>query len=107
MAFFVSKVAKLIIKSTFHKDIKLTIRYFIAPRNISIITKIDRILDSDFIVDTNVDYNNENYSMPDTVYQNLIRSFPNSRELSKYSSYRIDQIIGDYFDMIDDFKFNF
>ncbi|MCG1817824.1 DUF4263 domain-containing protein [Staphylococcus epidermidis] len=86
-------------------------RHFIAWRNISILKKIDNIIDEDFIVISNSD-DIENLSqststMTEYEYNNLINNFPKSTELDKYSNFRIGQIVSEYFNVKKDYIGNY
>jgi len=74
-----------------HKDIKLTRKVFIAERNISVFSKLSYISGETIYVG-----GNEQGSIPETAFFDLISNFPNSYELTKYARARVSAIISSY-----------
>lgn len=71
--------------------IPLTSKTFIAEKNISVFSKIDDIADETiYIGGTN------EKSIPEPVFSNLLKNFPNSYELKKYVSARVSTVISSY-----------
>lgn len=73
-----------------HEDMKTNISSFIAHENISIMKKIDNIIDEDLYI------GGESGNLPESVFEELIKKFPNKRELYLYSNMRIGVLIQDY-----------
>jgi len=74
-----------------HKGIKLTRKVFIAERNISVFSKLSYISGETIYVG-----GNEQGSIPETAFLELINNFPNSYELTKYARARVSAIISSY-----------
>lgn len=74
-----------------HQDIEISRKFFIAARKISIFRKIDKTVNSDIYVGGK----NEG-SIPIAEFRRLINNFPNSYELDKYVSARVESIISSY-----------
>lgn len=77
-------------KFYFSNDIKLELKMFVAYRNISILRKIDNIIEKDFYVGGNWE-NNSGISLE--LFMELIESFPKTSELNKYVNSRIGCIL--------------
>ncbi|EJY48201.1 TPA: Shedu immune nuclease family protein [Enterococcus faecium] len=73
-----------------HEDMKTNISSFIAHENISIMKKIDNIIDEDLYI------GGESGNLPESVFEELIKKFPNKHELYLYSNMRIGVLIQDY-----------
>jgi hypothetical protein len=85
-----------------HKDMKLTAKHFVAPKNISIFQKIDNLIKEDIYIGGN----HEN-SMPIPEFERLIDTFPNDYELRKYVEARVSAILVNYFDTTIDGENNY
>jgi hypothetical protein len=81
-----------------HEDISLKRKLFVAERNISIFPKIDRMVSRSIYVGGD----NEN-AIPESVYKDLLKAFPNTHELNKYASARISSILSSYLDTKKDY----
>ena len=81
-------------KFFFSNDIKLKPSLFVAYRNISILRKIDALVERDIYVGGSWDAKG---GMPFEAYQSLIESFPKTAELDKYANSRIATCIKEYF----------
>lgn len=81
-------------KFYFSNDITLKQSLFIAYRNISILRKIDALVERDIYIGGRWDING---GMPYEAYQSLIKSFPKTAELNKYANSRIATCIKEYF----------
>ena len=81
-------------KFFFSNDIKLKQSMFVAYRNISILKKIDTLVERDIYVGGSWDTRG---GMPFEVYQSLIESFPKTAELDKYANSRIATCIKEFF----------
>ena len=89
------------------KNIKITPKFFTANKNISILSKLEKIIkESIYIVlDENYEENHENTNqIPISAYKTLLTTFPNNTELIKYSHMRIATALNEYFNDIDTFK---
>jgi hypothetical protein len=82
-----------------HEDVKLERKLFIAERNIPIFPKIDRIVSRPIYVGGN----NES-AIPESVYRDFLKKFPNTYELNKYASARISSILSSYLDTKEDYE---
>ncbi len=78
------------------KKISITYKLFVANRNISIIRHIDNLVDSDIYIST--DWIDKKGYLPYDEFKELVKFFPNSIELTKYSNARISLILRNYFD---------
>ncbi len=85
----------------FGNEIKLKPEMFIAYRNISILRKIDEVIERDFYVGG--DWENHD-GISKKTYDELIRRFPKTAELDKYAHKRIASIIKDYFPECDKYE---
>ena len=81
----------------FSNEIVLNSKMFIAHRNISILRKIDQIIERDFYVDGNWEDNNDNNGISKETFDYLISKFPKTTELNLYAHKRIANILKDYF----------
>lgn len=77
----------------FHLSVRLDASFFIAHRDISILNRLDKILDQDLRVG-----GSHEDAMPESAYRNLINRFPTSAEMDRYAAARIDACIRDYVD---------
>lgn len=85
----------------FANDIKLNQKMFVAYRNISILGKIDIVIERDFYIggeQSEIDGISEN------VFKELINSFPNTFELTKYAHKRIAVILKEFFPECDKYE---
>ena len=85
----------------FGNEIKLKPEMFTAYRNISILRKIDEVIERDFYIGG--DWENHNGISKET-FDNLIEKFPKTAELDKYAHKRIASIIKDYFPECDKYE---
>ena len=81
-------------KFFFSNDIKLKLSLFVAYRNISILRKIDTLVERDIYVGGSWDAKG---GIPFEAYQSLIESFPKTAELDKYANSRIATCVKEYF----------
>lgn len=79
----------------FSKEIKFNKKLFIAYDNISIISKIDKILDKDLYIDCG-ENEGKGHILIDS-YLNIVNTFPNAYEVKKYIDYRISINLEEYF----------
>lgn len=85
----------------FSNEIKLKPEMFTAYRNISILRKIDEVLERDFYIGG--DWENHNGISKET-FDNLLEKFPKTAELDKYAHKRIASIIKDYLPECDKYE---
>lgn len=78
------------------EDINIKSEYFVAYRNISILPKIDKLVSTDVYISDAEDISSGH--LPLSEYTRLIKSFPNTTELTKYTDARISQTLSNYFD---------
>lgn len=81
----------------FHQDMALSDKCFVAETGISVLRRIDALVHEDVYIG-----GNRNGSMPEKAYLDLIRMFPNSYELAKYASARVEASLRDYFETVSD-----
>lgn len=82
-------------------EIKLRPQMFTAYRNISIIGKIDEVIERDFYIGGDWEAHN---GISKETFENLISKFPKTAELNKYAHMRIASIIKDYFPECDKYE---
>jgi hypothetical protein len=85
----------------FGNEIKLKSELFIAYRNISILHKIDEVIERDFYIGGDWEAHN---GISKETFENLISKFPKTAELDKYAHMRISSIIKDYFPECDKYE---
>lgn len=85
----------------FSKDIRFKMNLFWANQNISVLRKIDAIIERDFYVGGNWE---EQGGISENTYLELIKKFPKSAELKKYAHYRISNILKEYYPECDKYE---
>ena len=85
----------------FGNEIKLKPEMFTAYRNISILRKIDEVIERDFYIGG--DWENHSGISKET-FDELLRKFPKTAELDKYAHKRIANILKDYFPECDRYE---
>ena len=85
----------------FGNEIKLKPEMFAAYRNISILRKIDEVVERDFYVGGDWEAHN---GISKETFDILISKFPKTAELDKYAHKRIASIIKDYFPECDKYE---
>lgn len=85
----------------FGNEIKLKAEMFTAYRNISILRKIDEMIERDFYIGG--DWENHNGISKET-FDDLLGKFPKTAELDKYAHHRIANILKDYFPECDKYE---
>ncbi|MGM9652676.1 MAG: Shedu immune nuclease family protein [Eubacteriales bacterium] len=88
-------------KFFFAKDIRFKLSLFVAQRGISILDKIDDVIDKDFYVGGDWE-KNQGISMD--AYMELINKFPKTAELDKYARYRISHVLKEYYPECDRYE---
>ena len=85
----------------FSKDIKFKLSLFVAQRGISILDKIDEVIDRDFYVGGEWE---KKQGIPLDVYMELINKFPKTAELDKYARYRVSHVLKEYYPECDRYE---
>ena len=88
-------------KFFFSNSITLKASLFIACRNISILSKIDKLIERDFYIGGEWDTKG---GIPYELYQSLLASFPKTAELDKYANSRIALCIKEFFPECDKYE---
>ena len=85
----------------FSSEIKLKPELFVAYRNISILRKIDQLIERDFYIGGSWEEYN---GISKETYDYLVARFPKTAELDKYAHMRIANILKDYFPECDKYE---
>lgn len=85
----------------FTKDIAFKLSLFVAQRGISILDKIDEVIDRDFYVGGDWE---KNRGISTDAYMELINKFPKTAELDKYARCRISQVLKEYYPECDRYE---
>lgn len=85
----------------FDNEIKLKPEMFVAYRNISILRKIDEVIERDFYIGGNWEAHN---GISKETFDELLKKFPKTAELDKYAHKRIASIIKDHFPECDKYE---
>lgn len=85
----------------FGNEIRLKPEMFVAYRNISILRKIDELIERDLYIGGDWDTHN---GISKETFMGLIRKFPKTAELDKYAHHRIANILKDYFPECDKYE---
>lgn len=85
----------------FHVSINFDSKLFIAYQNISIIAKIDKLINFDFYVGIEELHANE---ISFNLYLELIKKFPNKTELKHYANSRISTILKEVIPQVDKYE---
>ena len=88
-------------KFFFSNDIVLKHSHFVAYRNISILGKIDKIIERDLFIGGKWE---ETEGMPLEAYEELLATFPKTAELDKYANSRIAIILKEFFPECDRYE---
>lgn len=76
----------------FHEEFEIIIKFFITHYNISIFKKIGNLIDGDLYIGGSQDN-----AISKSDFALLMKNFPNSYELQKYTDVRLATVLGDYF----------
>lgn len=96
-----SEVIETVHKFFFSNDIKLTNKMFVAYQNISILRKIDDVIERDLYIGGDWE---KLGGISAEVFQQLVRIFPKTTELKRYTEYRIANCIKEFLPECDKFK---
>lgn len=86
----------------FPKDVTIGIKDFRASYNISILAKIDEIIDKDFYIMNKIEEGKSGILI--NTFHELIKNFPNSYERSKYTNQRIGNILKEFIPQCDKYE---
>ena len=86
-------------------NIKINQKMFVAYQNISILRKIDALVECDIYITDEID--NISGHIPYEEYKALINTFPNTTEITKYVNARLTQSITNYVDGLGDIVANY
>lgn len=89
-------------KFFFSKDIKLNQKMFVAYRNISILKKLDQVIDGDVYIGG--DETEAGYNISLDRYKMLVEVFPNSSELTMYAHKRIAALVKEFAPQCDKYE---
>lgn len=81
-----------------HKDLEITHKTFLANRDISVLSRIDKLLEDDIYIGG--DHDN---AIPASEFQKLLKSFPTTTEMFKYANKRVSTVIADYVELKRDY----
>lgn len=87
----------------FSNSIKLDKRYFVAYRNISILAKIDQVVEQDVYIDGE----HAEGCMPLETFELLIKKFPKTAELDHYAHARIATIVKEFYPSAEQYEIKF
>jgi hypothetical protein len=76
-----------------HKDVALSDRSFTAEKRVSIFQKISELRPGRIVIG-----GTEPDSLPEAVFNGLIRHFPNTHELKRYVAARVSAVVRDFFE---------
>lgn len=80
-----------------HKDFMIDRKTFIAERKISVFSRLDALVTEDIYIG-GAEFN----AIPESVFISLLKKFPNSYELKKYTQARIDAMLTNYINTKED-----
>lgn len=90
-------------KFFFSEDIKFNQKIFVANRNVSILRKIDEVVDGDIYIGG--DNQEEFHYIPYGEFKALIELFPNSSEMTKYVHKRIATLVKEFIPQCDKYEY--
>lgn len=82
-----------------YEGMSLTSKTFIAVRNISVFSKLDRLVACTVRIG-----GQEENSIPEDAFSELLQKFPSSYELTKYASARVGAVISSYVNTKEDYE---
>lgn len=90
----------------FSKDMELTDDLFVAKRSISILKKIDIMINSDLYVGNGWEKHDghDGIGIPEEEYRQLVKLFPTTTELNHYADYRISLILKNFYPECDHYE---
>jgi len=88
-----SEILAIDFKLFIHKDISITDKFFTAYRNISIFAKIRKFISEDVYIGF------DEGTLPIETFLNLLKIFPGTVELTKYSNARISGILREFYNV--------
>lgn len=81
----------------FHINCSITIKYFIVNKNVSILSKFEKLAKQQIIIGGELDN-----AIPELEFKRVINSFPTKTELNYYADSRITNVISQYLDGVKD-----
>lgn len=90
-------------KFFFSEDIKFNQKMFVANKNVSILRKIDEIVDGDIYIGG--EKHEEFHYIPYGEFKALIELFPNSSEMTKYVHKRIASLVKEFIPQCDKYEY--
>ena len=90
-------------KFYFFNDIKLEKRHFVAYRNISILKKIDEIVEHDVYIGGDI----TSEILPIETFELLIKKFPKTAELNNYANSSISTILKEFYPSVEQYEKKF
>lgn len=90
-------------KFFFSEDIRFNQKMFVANRNVSILRKIDEIIDGDIYIGGNSQ--EEFHYIPYGEFKALVELFPNSSEMTKYVHKRIASLVKEFIPQCDKYEY--
>lgn len=94
-----------------HKDMKVSNKVFIAPRNINLLSRIDDMSSEDIYiggeVDTGGDSILKNGVIPESYFWQFVEKFPTTYEMNRYAESRIDGLLQEYINSKKDYIGNY
>lgn len=90
-------------KFFFSEDIKFSQKIFVTNRNVSILRKIDEVIDGDIYIGG--DNQEEFHYIPYGEFMALIELFPNSSEMTKYVHKRIATLVKEFIPQCDKYEY--
>ena len=88
----------------FDKSIKRFPVSFFVLGNISVLSKVLKLVDSDLYIENDEVHSKTKAHIPLAVFKQLIDSFPTATELKKYSENRVAVLLSEYFDGLDRYR---
>ena len=82
-----------------HENIALERKLFIAERGISIFGKVDDLVSKSIYIG-----GNEDGAIPEVTLRELLKAFPNTYELNRYTAARISGVLSSYIETKDDYE---
>lgn len=90
-------------KFFFSEDIKFNQKMFVANKNVSILRKIDEIVDGDIYIGG--EKHEESHYIPHSEFKALIELFPTSSEMTKYVHKRIASLLKEFIPQCDKYEY--
>jgi len=82
-----------------HESVELTSKTFIAERNISVFSKLDRLTGATIRIG-----GSEEKAIPEAAFLELLQKFPNTYEIRRYADARVSAVISSYIGTKEDYE---